>query len=408
MLKHLLISILVFVLFQCKDKSSSNSQVQTTDKDTTAIVAAKDSTFEAKQDTIASQEVAVSPSANPYLEYTSRYISGLPVPTDSKFFEKTQDSSWVKFKSRMDSSWSNIEKNRLAPMRSWAKEELKDKNDSEKALFYPFSGPDFLNAFTFFPNTPTYYMFALENLGKVPNVPSLSKKQADTLLTSVDASLSDIFKKSYFITKRMLVHLDQNKVNGVTPLILHFLVRTGNSVVDVKPISLSPAGEIVEYERLDSIRNKKNRGIKITFTKKGETQVRTIYYFKVDLEDKALAVNTSFTNFLGSLGTMNCYLKSASYLLHYKDFSTIRNVVLDKCDFLLQDDSGIAYHFFNPKKWNLQLYGKYAKPVKDFSGVDQADLKLVYATDSTVKELPFTLGYHWGSKEVNMMRAIKK
>ncbi|MBY0427480.1 MAG: hypothetical protein K2Q22_17725, partial [Cytophagales bacterium] len=230
----------------------------------------------------------------------------------------------------------------------------------------------------------------------------------DTLLTSVDASLSDIFKKSYFITKRMLVHLDQNKVNGVTPLICHFLVRTGNSVVSINPISLSPTGSIVEYDRMDSIRNKKNRGVKIKFSRKGETTIREIIYFKVDLEDKALATNKSFTNFLSSLGTMNCYLKSASYLLHYKDFSTIRNVVLDKCDFLLQDDSGVAYHFFDPKKWEIQLYGKYAKPVKDFSGVDQPDLKEVYATDSTVKALPFTLGYHWGSKEVNMMRAIKR
>jgi hypothetical protein len=409
MFKKLLFVFIVFLSVQCKEKSSGNEASSATPpKDSLANLATETALADQLPDSTAKTEEVTAALSNSNLDNAARYISGLPISKTSKFYSKTQDTSWIKFSQRMDSSWKNIEKTRLAPMRAWAKEELKDRNDDNKPLFYPFSGPDFLNAFTFFPNTPTYYMFALENLGKVPNVASLSKKQSDTLIASVNASLSDIFKKSYFITKRMLVHLDQNKVNGVTPLILHFLARTGNSVVEIKAISLSPSGKIVEYARFDSLKHKKNRGVKITFTKKGETQVRTIYYFKVDLEDKALAVNTSFTNFLNGLGTMNCYLKSASYLLHYRDFSTIRNIALEKSDFLLQDDSGIAYHFFNPKKWKIQLYGKYAKPVRDFSGVDQIDLKKVYATDSTVKELPFTIGYHWGSKEVNLMRVIKK
>ena len=38
--------------------------------------------------------------------------------------------------------------------------------------------------------------------------------------------------------------------------------------------------------------------------------------------------------------------KSTSYMLHRKEFSLIRNLVLDNSAAILQDDSGIPYRLF--------------------------------------------------------------
>lgn len=80
--------------------------------------------------------------------------------------------------------------------------------------------------------------------------------------------------------------------------------------------------------------------------------------------------------------------------MHFKDFSNIRNLILDKGQFILQDDTGIPYKYFNKKIWEINLYGQYTKPIKDFSRMEQHDLKAAYIDKNRIKKLPFHFGYH--------------
>jgi hypothetical protein len=72
-------------------------------------------------------------------------------------------------------------------------------------------------------------------------------------------------------------------------------------------------------------------------------------------------------------------------------------MILTKSQFILQDDTGIPFRYFKEKNWEIHLYGQYAKPIKDFSGVEQQDLKAAYQDKNKIKRLPFHLGYHYGS-----------
>ena len=104
----------------------------------------------------------------------------------------------------------------------------------------------------------------------------------------------------------------------------------------------------------------------------------------------------------------NTFLKSASYLLHYGSFTTIRNLILDKSDYLVQDDTGIPFKYFNNADWKVSLFGIYEKPVKDFiDDLYQEDLDSAYKSTINLKKLDFSLGYHWSSKEQNQIVAKK-
>ena len=335
----------------------------------------------------------------------ARVISGLAQEKGSPLEATDTTASWKSFSTSFDSSWALIEGKRFGKMVEWRNTELADVNATTNDVFYPFSGPDVLNAFILFPNAKTYTLLALEPIGELPDIASMSEKQKQEYYLSVEVSLNDLMKKSYFITKNMLRDLQKHKVNGTLPLMCLFLKRTGNTIVDIKNIGIDTSGKV--FERADSSKYKGSKGVRIDFVAKGSGELRSVYYFKCDLGDEGIKANKGLGNYLKNMGTVHTYLKSASYLLHYKEFTTVRGAIFDKSDFIVQDDSGIAFRFFDTTKWKITLYGKYAKPVVDFPHIKEPDLQAAYQNDSTIKPLPFELGYHWGTRANNMLKATR-
>jgi hypothetical protein len=86
----------------------------------------------------------------------------------------------------------------------------------------------------------------------------------------------------------------------------------------------------------------------------------------------------------------------------------MRNLILRKSRFILQDDTGIPYRFFRDDNWKVTLYGRYADPIKEFSGVKQPDLMAAYKANDTIRNLPFNLGYHWREKTDILMLIQRK
>lgn len=334
------------------------------------------------------------------------FIAGVPFEGDTSLKRARSRADWKSFSSKLDTSWKSLINRRLKPMKNWSEKEMKDINSSDRPLFYPFSGPDFLNASTLFPKCKTYTLVGLEPVGDIPDVRKMDQETMTNYLHSIDNSLDDIFKRSYFISKHMLEDLQQNKVNGTLPLLEIFLIRTGNKIRNIELISLGDSGNIVSRIN-EKAQSKMNRGVKIEFLNSAN-EIKTLFYFKVDLEDRGLSANPAFIKYTKNLGEINTYLKSASYLLHYKFFSLIRNLILGQSQFVLQDDSGIAYRFFEKKDWDIKLYGQYSEPITDFKGVTQDDLQYEYNKHAKeIEPLSFVLGYHWESRGINLMKASR-
>ncbi|MBC7389515.1 MAG: hypothetical protein H7329_09915 [Opitutaceae bacterium] len=395
-MKNTFYFLISFLLFTACNKSSE--QKETTDKPGVE-----------NNDSVQTQKsVNVTPRLkSPRFDSLALLISG---KFGNGYSSIRETAYWKAYASSMDSTLKIVTEKRLGLMREWAKNEYDKKAQKSDTLFYPFSGPDFLNAYTLFPNTKTYFLIALEPIGLLPEIEPNQSVKTEKFFSNLKISLDDIYKKSYFITKRMNVHLG-GAVYGTLPLMTVFLKQTDHTISDIKSIKLDSTGKFIEGSYSELAKSaKRPRGVKIEFYKNGEKTLRQLYYFSADLGDGALTDKFRFRKFLDKMGHFNAYAKSASYLMHYEEFAVIRNHILNKANLLLQDDTGIAFHYVKKEDWNICLYGTYVPPVKDFSKyLYQKSLTEAYKKDSAnVKELPFELGYHWGSKKNNLMLFVRK
>jgi len=359
---------------------------------------------------IGQEATKVSPSqgaANVYDE-VARFISGLPCTTEP--LKSLQESAeWINFSETLGKNWADLETKRLQPMQTWADEEMAEANAVTKVLFYPFGGPDFLTAFLLFPRADAYFLLGLEFVGKLPDFAKALPQQVGAYSANLMAALSDFFHKSYFITKNMNATLTDDKIDGVLPVICFFLEKMGHKIVGICRSELLAKGELLEADMaFPKKRFRRPYGVRIDFVTNGSDRVRTVHYFSCDLVDDVFRKDSALYLYLDNLRFETTFVKSASYLMHYREFSNIRSMVLAKSRFVLEDDTGIPFRYFPAKDWEAQLYGEYIKPVSDFAGVEQKDLKEAYADPARVKKLPFHLGYHWGTSKDSILYFKKK
>ncbi|MEO8760876.1 MAG: hypothetical protein ABI388_06500, partial [Bacteroidia bacterium] len=155
-------------------------------------------------------------------------------------------AAWKENANSIDSSWKRLERTRLVKMRNWRDKELSAINKNDKTLFYPFSGPDFLTAYTFFPDVDKYVMLGLEPMGRLPEINKMKGKDAEQYVKNFKTSLADIFNKSYFITQYMGRDLQNQKVNGTLPILSFFIKRTGNEITNITFVVKKDKDSIIE------------------------------------------------------------------------------------------------------------------------------------------------------------------
>lgn len=353
-----------------------------------------------------STEAAHRITKDTLLDNKARFISGLPQATENSFSALEHDKYWTDYRTAIDTSWKKMYARRLVRMKDWESTTFSRSVGDSLTLFYPFSGPDFLHAYYLYPQTREYILAALEPIVPVPSLDSIKVKERDEFLDSLKHSLRDIFYKSYFITTHMMKDLKQ--IRGVLPPFYFFIERSGHELLAQQFITLDSAGneKAVGASRLNS---QKVRGVKLTLRNLETKQIKTLYYFSIDISNGGLRKKPEFVRFVMRRGHFNTFVKSASYLMHNPDFSGMRSLILDNTESLFQDDTGVPFKSFkNRLDMNVQLYGEYTKPVKDFGAYTyQADLDSAYRSSKTKLPLPFSLGYHWSSKIQNYM-LIKK
>jgi len=308
---------------------------------------------------------------------------------------------------------ATIKENRLQKMSEWNRTNMVNNNANQSNfVFYPFSGGDLIHAHALYPTAQEYLLVAQEDVGAIPNLFSREPAFVNEYLNDVDTVLRDIYAKSYFITKNMIDDTKRKTlVNGMLPLILWAAVNSDYDVVRYSYLQMvDSTSELVPVPANDN--GTKPDAVEITLRAQGANSIHKVTYVSCDISDDGFKRRASFMNYLQKKVPANCnaFVKSASYLMHYSTFSSIRNMLLTKAKYFVQDDSGIPYKYFDSKQWDLSLYGEYERPVKDFDiSLFQSDLLKAYADSSQFKGgVNFSLGYHWGSQKQNLMVAAKK
>jgi hypothetical protein len=328
---------------------------------------------------------------------TARFLAGMAPSAESPLTPLTKDPAWQHHARFLDSAFAQLEQRQLSKIRTWADTNLAAPRPT---MFYMFSGPDFLYANAFYSKASTYVLSALEPPGSVPDLMRLPRGGLGLALNNVEHSMGSILNFSFFITKLMKVDLRAGQLNGTLPILYVFLARSGKTIRDVSPVALDDKG--AAYFANENPGPNATHGVRIVFAGNDGEQ-KTLYYFSTDLSNSGVK-SSGFLKFCGTLAPGNSLIKSASYLLHAGNFSTVRDFILANSATIIQDDSGIPLTDYNPRKWRFFPFGRYAGPIAEFPRKYQPAYAELFRRS---QPMDFGIGYRWRSYESNLLLSVK-
>jgi hypothetical protein len=328
----------------------------------------------------------------------SRILAGLAPESTTITIDS---AAWTKYAAEIASAWGQLETTQLEPLQAWREQNLAQV-PSDAPVIYPFSGPDFLYASSFFPDAPVYVMVGLEPIGALPDLENASEEELSSVFEWVNQSLYALLNFSFFRTNAMEKDL---KDRGTLPLLMLFAARNGYEVLDLAYVGIDDKGSVKRLEAGNP--DELIPGIRIDLLGSNGQKPQQLYYFSMDLSDAGFDSRPGLEAFFGQLDRPVSYLKAASYLMHNEYFSIVRDALLERSQFILQDDSGIPLRFFDANNWTRSFFGQYTKPVDLFSTRLQADLKAEYTADPSIAALPFGVGYKYEG-DSNLMLAERQ
>jgi hypothetical protein len=292
--------------------------------------------------------------------------------------------AWQGHSEALDSLFDHFTVRYAVPFARWAKSNANGGSD-ERALFYPFSGPDITFAHLLRPNAKSYILCGLEPCGDFPDQTRLNDALLLETLPRITSSLRHFLCHSYFITQDLRRHLQIDLLPGVLPVLLVLLCRAGCRVISIDFFRLE-ASEPDANASTESV-----PGLHIEFAS-GRTK-RQLYYFQQDLRDTFFSRRSPVFCFIADCGRPVIFSKSASYLLHEPDFSNIRRLIFRQGSVLVQDPSCMPFQLLADRGWSVDLYGHYTKTLPVFKKYEQPDLARAYEGNSAAEPLPFAIGY---------------
>jgi hypothetical protein len=328
---------------------------------------------------------------------TALFLAGMPPSADSPLTPLTRDPAWQHHARFFDTAFGQLEQRQLSKIRAWAATNLAAPKPT---MFYMFSGPDFLYADAFYGKATTYVLSALEPVGSVPDLTRMPRGGIGAALYNVERSMASILSFSFFITKSMKTDLHAGQLDGTLPILYVFLARSGKTIRDVSPIALDDRG--AAYFANENPGKNATRGVRIVFSGSDGEQ-KTLYYFSTDLSNSGVKVS-GFLKFCETLAPGNSLIKSASYLLHSGNFTTVRDFLLANSATVIQDDSGIPLAYYSPKKWRFFPFGRYAGPIGEFPGRYQEQYAELFRRS---QPMDFGIGYRWRSHESNLLLSVR-
>ena len=317
---------------------------------------------------------APAPEAAELTVASARLLAGLaPVGAHGRDISATD--FWAAHAAAMDAAWRRTRERQLAVWRAFGEREIDALEGSRGALYYPFSGPDFLYAHTLFPRAQRYLLVGLEPPGAAPGWSTMNEAQAAASLSQLRQSTSTLLRLSFFRTIGMKSDLARGRLQGVAPVLMAMAALSGFEVRAVDEVHLDADGALCMGVATDG----RIGGVRLALAEPGATALRELVYLRVDLCDRALAGTPQFERYLRSLGPGPVFLKAASYLMHKSYFNTSRSLVLERAKLVVQDDSGIPYQAYGPTEWKGRFFGSYSQPIGLFKGWKQPDLREAYA-----------------------------
>lgn len=296
----------------------------------------------------------------------------------------------------IEKGWRQLTAESLSKISPWIKQNIDPKVGPIEAVFYPFGGPDVTYAMEFFPQTSKYIIVGLEKMGDFNKINNNFKSV--NVIPHLQKAMNSFLKKGYFITSEMLVDFSEGGLlGGAMPTVLLQLAKMNCKILDIQKISIDENGKEAAYNK--ELLN----CTKIKFEKDNEE--KEIYYIRMDLHDSNPYCKW-LMKFVGNYDFCTL-IKSSSYKFHDYTLTNMRNFVINKTQFILQDDTGVPIAYLG-KEWNKYPFGKYKNPtLKCFQTYKQQSLETLYEKSDYI-EIPFKIGYGYTLANPNLLLAIPK
>lgn len=345
------------------------------------------------------QGVAAGSGSQPHPDSIARLMAGLP-PSRPSHELLAGTGEWREHSRAIRASWSRVRDGQLAAMTAWRDTELPRQCPVGSTLLYPFSGPDFLNAYWLFPQCSMYVLFGLEPVGEVPDVDAMTPRQFAQFLADVRSAMINLFMRNYFVTGTMSKQLRTERLRGVVPLLMVSMALSGMEVLRIAPLRRIRAGPGPGAGPPAARRPARELdGVTFDFRSVGSERVQQLRFFSLDATNRGLAEYPEFLDYLRGLAPTTTLIKSASYLLHGSGFSRMRDALIEASEFLVQDDTGLPYALLPKRGWEVRLYGHYDVPITPFEYAFQPALASAYLAASPAA-LPFRFGYQRDRGEI--------
>lgn len=340
-----------------------------------------------------------------FAEDASRFLAGFPCRTNSSLSALELTSSWQRYANQLNHAWSDLDKSRLQHARAFEERELSSIDSDSSFVFYPFSGPDVLYPTLFFPNCRLFVLAGLQPVGSLQDLYAYREDNIELSLRGWSNSLASFFSRSFFVTGEMDREFRGRVADGLLPMILLLLARSGYTIDGMAYGNLSSSGEFVARERTGiGLGHAPTPGVEIEFHRENDSISRTLYYFSTDLA-AGFDSDPRLPRFLDRLGRCDTLLKSTSFLPHWRMCDAVRDYILRHSNVILQDDTGVPFRYFEGSKWQVQLFGTYSHPDRPFQHEYQRDLAEAFRDKAHVHPLGFSLGYGAGRRPSMLMLA---
>ena len=343
--------------------------------------------------------------SSPVADDTAQFLAGLKGRPDGPYRKLEDTAAWQKYSTEFGDIWKRLERDQFAKVDAFQKRELAPAKTSSSFVFYPLSGPDVLYATRFFPDSNVFVFAGLERVGTLRPPESYKPETLDKDLRGFRWAVSSIVERSFFVTSEMDQQFHGKVADGLLPMILMLLARSGHAIDKVDYGKFTDAGEFVPEE--PGVESKKHQGVAIRFHRGADTTARTLYYFSRDLAAD-FEKNPAFSRFLHRLGTPDTLVKSGQFLLHWQMCRALRQYILDNSNLIFEDDTGIPYAYFKNPTWQVQLFGEYSAPDRPFTREYQRDLAAAFQEPEKVRKLGFPLGYGSQRRPSSMILATRR
>lgn len=325
-------------------------------------------------------------------------------PCLSKPFKEIQEASYyAKHTAFTQKVWQHLTDSTFNKIEAFNEGKNIIEATDTNTCFYPFGGPDLLFANVFYPHARNYILMGLERSGNVPDVTKKTGKEIELLLEHLNQSMQYLNKSGYFVTSHMSRDFSKSMFNGTVHTLLYFAANRGFMVKGLKYGGLDSKGKFIAG---NSKAYYKGYCLTLTDTLGND---KNVYYFSADIADYKIKATAYFVPFVKSFGKTTCLLKSASYIPAHKNFSIVRNLILDNSTKIIQDDTGIPYKTLNDAtKWDFTFWGTYSSTIKDLEWGFQPDMKEAVKKSPNGKKLPFRISYNGNYGEGILMMATRK